>query len=320
MYKASLLLGLALSSSPAMAVTISTSIDPILLASKLQAGSEVKNIVGNGQIGTFDNLVIRGANNSQLVLDTGLVLSTGYLNGLPTSNTMSSYGTDIGSNGDPLINVFPVVGNNNRGGLLSSDAAVIRFRFTAPSNVNGVIARFVYASEEYPEFSGTQYADGFAFARSELDANGNKQDINYAILPNGKPVSLLDQGSNIHFMANGNPANPNVPGVADLEFDGITRILTVRAPVTPGAVEDFSLIIADTGDGVYDSAVFMSALSFFNDPTVNFKIGTVAIEDNPAFQPFASAVPLPAAVWLFLTGLIGILASHRRKNVANSKA
>ncbi|MDD1620621.1 MAG: choice-of-anchor L domain-containing protein, partial [Methylococcaceae bacterium] len=192
-------------------------------------------------------------------------------------------------------------------------APLIRFRFTAPLNVTGVTASFVYASEEFPEFSGTQFADGFAFARSET-LDGVKQDVNYAILPNGNPVSLLDQSTNIHFMANGKPNDPNVPHVADLEFDGLTRILTVKAPVTPGAAEDFTLIVADTGDGIYDSAVFVSALSFFNDPGFHFTIGTVTTQDNPEFKEFSATVPLPNAAWFFLTGLIGILAKKRATN------
>lgn len=310
MYKASILLGLAISASPALAVTITTTTNPDLLAGELLAGAQIKTTEGAvGQIGTFQNLVLNGANSTQLVLDRGVVLSSGNLNGLPSSNTASSYGTDTGGNGDGLINAFPIE-KFNRGGSLSHDAAVIRFRFDAPANVNGVVARFVYASEEFPEFSGTQYADGFAFARSET-VNGVKKDVNYAILPNGHPVSLLDQNTNIHFMSN------NQSSVVDLEFDGITRILEVRAPVTAGQQEDFTLVIADTGDGIYDSAVFISALTFFNDPGFNFNVGTVTIEDNPAsngfVEPFPISVPLPASAWFFLTGLAGFVANIRRK-------
>lgn len=316
MYKTSILLGLAISASPALAVTITPITDRGLLAGELVAGQQ---LAGNdiriqgaaGQIGTFDNLVLHGAHNTQLVLERGVVLSSGNLNGLPTSNTVSSYGTDFGGNGDGLINGFPIT-KFNRGGGLSHDAAVIRFRFNAPDNVNGVVARFVYASEEFPEFSGTQYADGFAFARSET-ANGVKKDVNYAILPNQNPVSLLDLSTNIHFMAN------NLSSVADLEFDGLTRILTVKAPVTAGAQEDFTLVVADTGDGIYDSAVFISPLTFFNNPGFNFAIGTVGLEDNPAsnrFQEPLAAVSLPTTAWFFLSGLMGFLATNRRKDVS----
>lgn len=315
MDKISVLIGLAISASPALAVTITPTIDPTVLAGELLAGAEIKAIAGDGQIGTFSNLVLHGANNTQLALDKGIVLSSGYLNGLPTSNTTNGYGTDTGGSGDQLINAFPV-DKFNHGGKSSSDAALIRLRFIAPDNVTGIVARFIYASEEFPEFSGTLFADGFAFARSETVA-GVKQDFNYALLPNGNPVSLLDQSTNIHFMSNGSADDPNIPSITDLEFDGITRILEVRAPVTAGQQEDFTLVVADTGDGIYDSAVFISALSFFNNPGFNFKVGTVTIEDNPAsngFQEPLAAVPLPATAWFFLSGLIGWLAAIRRRH------
>ena len=329
MNKISILLGLAVSVSPAWAVTITPITDSTQLAGELVAGTvldsskDIKIEGAAGQIGTFENLVLHGAKGTSLELANGIVLSTGDLNGLPTSNTVGYYGSEpLGGNGDGVINAFPIE-KFNRGGSLSHDAAVIRFRFDAPTGVTGVVARFVYASEEFPEFSGTQYADGFAFVRSETTANGDKKDVNYAILPNGDPVSLLDQGTNIHFMANGNANNLNVPGVVDLEFDGITRILTVKAPVTAGAKEDFSLVIADTGDGIYDSAVFISALTFFSDPGFDFSIGSVALEDNPASNGFVEPAPLhaplPASAWFFFSGLAGLLASIRR-NKASSYA
>ncbi|MGR8931793.1 MAG: choice-of-anchor L domain-containing protein [Gammaproteobacteria bacterium] len=307
MYKTTILVGLAILSPQGLAAVITPTNDPLSLASELLSGSEVKKTIGDGQIGTFENLVLRGANNTQLVLDRGVVLSSGYLAGLPMSNASTSYGSDTGGNGDALIDAFPI-DYFNRGGKLSNDAAVIRLRFNAPNNVNGVMARFVYASEEFPEFSGSQYADGFAFARSET-VNGVKQDTNYAILPNGNPVSLLSQHDNIHFMANDNST------VADIEFDGLTRILTVKAPVTAGATEDFSLVIADTGDHVYDSTVFVSALSFFNDPGFDFSVGSVTIEDNPAsngFQEF-TLVPLPSSAWFLISGISTMFVCFGRR-------
>jgi hypothetical protein len=105
---------------------------------------------------------------------------------------------------------------------------------------------------------------------------------------------------------------------ADLEFDGLTKILELRAPVAAGQKEVFKLVIADTGDEVVDSAVFMSAFTFFNDPDFDFSIGTVKVEDNQAAKEFAAtpSVPIPASIWLFLTGLIGLFG--RRFKVSSS--
>lgn len=288
-----------------------------LLPSSLKA--KLKQLEGPGQIGVFSNLVLHGEQNSQAVLDRGIVLSSGYLSGLPNRNSSASFGSNTGGAGDSLIDTLPTLTANS-----STDAASIRFSFTAPDNVNGMVARFVYASEEYPDFAGTAFADGFVAARKETIA-GQKKDTNYAIFPNGKPVSLISQASNLNFMANGSLTDPKVPVVADLEFNGISRIFELRLPVTANAQEDFSLIIADTGDHFYDSAVFISAFRFFNDPDFDFSVATVRAEDNPLYIPFSSpapsptppsalaSVPLPGSAWLFGSGLLGLIIGKVRK-------
>ncbi|MDD1620372.1 MAG: hypothetical protein LUQ11_02740, partial [Methylococcaceae bacterium] len=135
MNKISLLLGLSVSASPALALTITPTVDPSVLAGKLVANqvldsNDIKIQGTAGQIGTFggangDGLVIKGAQNTSMSLASGIVLSTGLLNGLPTSNTSSAYGTDTGGKGDQLINAFPVK-QFQRGGGLSHDADRVR--------------------------------------------------------------------------------------------------------------------------------------------------------------------------------------------------
>jgi hypothetical protein len=321
MYKLWATLGLAAMASTASAVTITSSFDSDQqLANLLEAnllpglGANIDpdKLEGLGQIGLFENLVLTDQQGHQLSLDKGIVMSTGYLAGLPDYNSDSAYGSEgTGGNGSGIINAFPV--QKFRGGGLSNDAAEIRIEFTAPDDATGLIARFIYASDEFPEFSGTQFADGFAFARKE----GN-QDVNYAIMPNGQPVSLFDQDSNIFMLTNGDAYVGGVHQFADLEFDGLTKILELRAPVAAGQKEVFKLVIADTGDSIVDSAVFMSAFTFFNDPDFDFSVGTVKVEDNQAAKEFAAApsVPIPASSWLFLTGLMGLLG--RRFKVSST--
>jgi hypothetical protein len=117
---------------------------------------------------------------------------------------------------------------------------------------------FVYASEEFPEWSGTQFADGFVFF---------VDNINYAALADGRPVSLLRQEDNIHFMTNGDPVDPTVPAVAELEYDGLTRVLELTAPLTAGVRNHITIAVGDTGDEIYDSAVFLSSLRFLAGTT-----------------------------------------------------
>jgi hypothetical protein len=324
MYKLWATLGLAAMASTASAVTITSSFDSDQqLANQLEANLlpgfdaniDPDKLEGLGQIGLFENLVLTDQQGHQLSLDKGIVMSTGYLADLPNHNSNSAYGsvgTGGKNNGSGFINdTFPV--QKFRGGGLSDDAAEIRIEFTAPKDATGLIARFIYASDEFPEFTGTQFADGFAFVRL-----GKDQEVNYAIMPNGQPVSLFEQDSNIFMLPNGDAYVSGVHQFADLEFDGLTKILELRAPVAAGQKEIFKLVIADTGDEVVDSAVFMSAFTFFNDPDFDFSVGTVKVEDNQAAKEFAAtpSVPIPASSWLFLTGLMGLLG--RRFKVSST--
>ncbi len=311
MYKLWATLGLAAMASTASAVTITSSFNSDQqLANLLEAnllpglGANIDpgNLEGLGQIGLFENLVLQDQQGHQLSLNKGIVMSTGFLADLPHNNSDSAYGSDTDGNGSGIIDEFPI--QKPRGGRLSDDAAEIQIEFTAPEDATGLIARFIYVSDEFPEFSGTQFADGFAFARKV----GNL-DVNYAIMPNAQPVSLFDQDSNIFMMTNGDAVIPGVHQLTELEFDGLTKILELRAPVAAGKKEVFKLVIADTGDSIVDSAVFMSAFTFFNDPDFDFSVGTVKVEDNLAAKEFQAptSVPVPGSVWLFLTGLVGLL-------------
>lgn len=314
MKKQILLAGLCLHMAPAFSLSLDTRASEADIKNSLLPGASIKSIEGltNHQIATFENLLLRGANGTQTVLDKGIVLSTGTLENLPTSNTLANYGSDMGAKGDAIIDAFPLLKANSK---TSADAALIRFSFDAPEGVNGVRARFVYVSEEFPNFAGSMFADGFAFSRNET-VNNVKTDVNYALLANHHPVSLFDQSSTIHFMSNGNAQDASVPQVADLEFNGITPVLQVSAPVVAGQKEDFTLVIADTGDHLYDSAVFFMGLEFFNIPGFDFSQGTVILEDNPAFQPYSNpqvplVVPVPGAGFLMLSGLAALLGKKR---------
>ena len=51
----------------------------------------------------------------------------------------------------------------------------------------------------------------------------------------------------------------------DIEYDGLTVVLTVSTPVNPGT-NHIKLAIADSGDSILDSSVFLGAESFVCAP------------------------------------------------------
>jgi hypothetical protein len=179
---------------------------------------------------------------------------------LPASNTSGYYSNTTNTGGNNYFHDFPAqTGSSRHGGRLDErDENSLVFDLDVPDDVQGLTLEFVYASEEFPEWSGTQFADGFVFF---------VDNVNYATLPDGRPVSLLRQEDNIHFMTNGDPFDAAVPAVAELEYDGLTRVLELTAPLTAGNQNQITIAVGDTGDEIYDSAVFLSSIRFLTGTT-----------------------------------------------------
>jgi gliding motility-associated-like protein len=129
--------------------------------------------------------------------------------------------------------------------------------------------RYVFASEEYPEFGCSPFNDVFGFFISGPGINGTFQNngINIALVPGTNlPVSI----DNIH------PQNPNNAsckpfnqqyyiannGIKQPVYDGMTKVFTAEAIVIPCQTYTIKLIIADASDGILDSGVFLEEKSF----------------------------------------------------------
>ncbi|MEB3174235.1 MAG: PEP-CTERM sorting domain-containing protein, partial [Cyanobacteriota bacterium] len=146
------------------------------------------------------------------------------------------------------------------------DANSITFDFIPTTNQ--VTFQYVFASEEYNEFVGSSFNDVFGFF---LDGN------NIAFLPGTTtPVAInnVNNGANSGVYID----NTVIPNPIDSQYDGFTRVLTVLADVTPGQVHTIKLAIADSGDSILDSGVFISGSTFSGElPGSN--------PDNPLLPP-----------------------------------
>ena len=177
---------------------------------------------------------------------TGVIMSTGNVSDAVGPNTSGSTGTNLSQPGDPNLNNI-ISGN-------TQDAAVLRFDFMPAENT--VEFQYVFGSEEYPEFANSSYNDVFAFFISGGPENYNF--VNIALLPGtNTPVSInnVNHVNNSQYYIN----NANSPNI---EYDGLTVTLTAFANVTACEIYQMKLAIADVGDGIYDSAVFLKAGSF----------------------------------------------------------
>lgn len=172
---------------------------------------------------------------SGVILSTGL--ATQFTNASGATNQSTSRSTDTtGIDGDPLMNQVA--------GMATFDAAIFEASFM--STGNELTMRLVFASEEYLEWVNSGYNDAVG------------------IWVNGQRVMLsLGDGSisidNINKTSSSNLFRDNTSGALNTEMDGLTYVLTLKAPLLVGQVNTIRIGIADAGDASYDSALLIVA-------------------------------------------------------------
>lgn len=225
-------------------------------------GVQVSNIMffgSNAAIGSFDG------SNSNIGLSNGVVMTTGNLvapNGPPGPNNIPNAGIDNGAPGSSLLEQFASsFGINN--GQHTYNATTLQFDFVPQGDT--VIFRYVFGSEEYKEYVGSEFNDIFGFFISGPNPlGGSYTNKNIALIPN---TSTFVSINNVNHLTNAGYYIDNespFPGQT-VQYDGFTKVLTAVAAVVPCSTYTIRLAIADVGDAYYDSGVFLEAKSFSSD-------------------------------------------------------
>jgi hypothetical protein len=240
---------LSLSASSAGAVVVTTVANDASTASTmasalLGANSGINIVAGSAaiqgtntatikQYGTYSNfnLTSTAAANPTLAMANGVVLTTGKAV-VPATNTATNYSTTTSSGSNAQLTTLA--------GGTTYDANTLGFNFTVAEGVKSVSAKFVFATEEFPDQTVT---DIFGFF---IDG------VNYAKFADGKLISNAVGSSN--FIS-------NVSGNYGIEYDGLTNVLTVTG-LLDSLLTTHTLMfgVADTSDSTYDSAVYMNSL------------------------------------------------------------
>jgi gliding motility-associated-like protein len=250
--------------------------------------------------------------NSNIGLDSGVVVSTGSLFTAPGPNTSGSTSTTFSSN---PVNYPPL---SSIAGFNVFDACVIEFDITPLCDTIGI--SYVFASEEYNEFVASSFNDAFAFFISG-PGFGPPPGQNIALIPGSTiPVTI----NNVN---NGNSPNGIVPTGpctncgffqdntfgTTVEFDAFTVPMVASAQVTPCQTYHITLAIADVSDGSYDSGVFFEVggigcvtptlqLSAVNSTVLGSNVAVEGCVNNGLFT-FTLPLPLPDTnVFYFTVG------------------
>lgn len=229
-------------------------------------GVQCQGVSNVGLQGT-QNQIARFENGSSLGVNSGLVLSTGYPN---MSSTPSSSFASINMNmpGDYDIIQY---GNITGQGAYSYDAISVQFDFT-PIITDTIRFNYIFASEEYPEYSNTQYTDRFLFLVSE---NGGGP-VNIANVP-GTTVPVEINSINQYFNSQYYIDNSTGVNSTNFVFDAYTVPLEAKFFAQVGNTYHIKLVISDVSDGVYDSAIFLDEQEANNDIS-----GSLTVNGQPA--------------------------------------
>ncbi len=237
-----------------------TLIEDVLLGE----GVEILNIQFEGSdkaVGYFNSATSNIGLEEGIVLTTGVAASEGANVGIVEPGSMEASANNQSTATDSDIE------------LLAEGEDIFnltKYTITFVPSSDRLSFRYVFASEEYPEFGCTPYNDFFGFFISGPGFSGVYENggENIALIPGTNQAVAIN---NIHPQ---NPLNPactpvfteffnDNDGTGNLPvYDGYLDIFTAEAEVVPCETYTIKLVIADISDAQRDSGVFFEAKSF----------------------------------------------------------
>jgi hypothetical protein len=201
--------------------------------------------------------------------DSGVILSTGLVRDFTQSSgdPNRSDSTSTNTRGLDNLSIF-----NDLVGATTFDASVLQAQFIPTTDFLSM--QFTFASEEYPEFTGSLFNDVVG-----IWING--QLVTSPVV-NVTQINSVNQSENETLFVNNTGDDHNT------EMDGFTVTLSVLIPVNAGQSNTLTIGIADTGDNLYDSNLLIAANSvqgafIANDDTITLnelQVSTLDVLQN----------------------------------------
>ena len=241
--------------------TVEELVTDVLIDSQCNQAFNITSSTGS-DFGSTNGIGYFEANGSSWPFENGLIMTSGDVANAPGPESGVLLDGTYAWPGDGDLEAF--IPGLNAGD--TNNASIIEFEFVPVSN--SMSFDFIFAAEEYGTFQCT-FTDAFAFLLT--DSAGNT--TNLAIVPGTEdPISVLTvrddqyngacESVNEEWFANYYGPGGLPPLTSPTNFIGHTEVMTASATVIPNEVYTIKLVVADDGDTIYDSAVFIDGGSF----------------------------------------------------------
>ena len=258
---------------------------------------------GNRQRGIFSN-----GTNAGLTLDRGILLTTGRVN-RSLNNMSSTQGDDAEQGGATYIDTDLT----NIDATAINDVVIYEFDFKILGTEPKIFALdYQFASEEYPDYVCANVNDIFGFFISGGDLTGstnlaqvggtnvavnyvNSGTVGFAGDASANPCVLNNANSfvvNYVLDDNFTPGDPTddfldifTDGPHHIMYNGFTTKLRAYTILRPGIDYHMKMAIADVGDDIYDSGVFVAPINIYDLPPKS-DIDFDGVDDYVNTQPF----------------------------------
>ncbi len=245
-----------------------TSPNSLVQNTLLGPGVQLISVSYNGDQNAIGKFTANGTNlgiNEGIVMTTGTILNNG--SGPHGPNNSPSAGVDNNRPGyGPLNNIL--------GANVTTNAAILEFRFIPYADT--VRFKYVFGSEEYREWVGSDFNDIFAFFISGPGIPGGT--MNMAKLQNGAPVTINTVNDGTEYQVSSYQSQCNNcaffnynGGGQHIQYDGFTKPLEAVAKVQCGETYKLVIAIADVNDGIFDSGIFLEANSLTSKEPVTIE-------------------------------------------------
>ncbi|MCB5199326.1 Hint domain-containing protein [Loktanella sp. TSTF-M6] len=197
--------------------------------------------------------------------DTGVILSTGRASDFTNSQGWGNWSGDPNLSTNTSTNSGGQNGNADFeaiSGQRTFDASFLTVNFIPTGNVMSI--KFVFASDEYPEYASSIYNDVVG-----VWVNGTH--IPLSVTQSAASVTEINDTENINLYKD------NTGDQYNTEMDGFTVSMTLTIPVNTGQVNTIKLGIADASDSNYDSNLLIAGDSI--------QTTVIAIQDDVTIAP-----------------------------------